>query len=288
MLVITDKRCTEYASAGHPERPARITRTLEALHRQTALPIAWAAPLAVDDATLLRAHSPQLVEQLQHPAGDLDHDTPAHPGIYGHALRSVGGALRAMHSARQGQSSFSLLRPPGHHATADRAMGFCYLNSMAIAALEALEHGARRVAVLDFDVHHGNGTEDILIEHPHAAFFSIHQHPCYPGTGAANVGSNCFNYPVPPQLPRTDYRRVLEKAFADLKDFRPNLVGISAGFDAYAHDTIAEGTLEAEDFHWLGQMVRRLEIPAFSILEGGYSEALPELVLAYLNGLEGN
>lgn len=288
MLVITDKRCTEYASAGHPERPARITRTLEALHRQTALPIAWAAPLAVDEATLLRAHAPQLVEQLKQPAGALDHDTPAHPGIYGHALRSVGGALRAMHAARQGHSSFSLMRPPGHHATADRAMGFCYLNSMAIAVLEAMEHGVRRVAVLDFDVHHGNGTEDILIEHPHAAFYSIHQHPCYPGTGAANVGSNCFNYPVPRHLPRADYRRVLEKAFADLKNFRPNLVGISAGFDAYAHDTIAEGTLETEDFHWLGQLVRRLEIPAFSILEGGYSEALPELVLAYLNGLEGN
>jgi acetoin utilization deacetylase AcuC-like enzyme len=288
MLVITDKRCTEYASAGHPERPARITRTLEALHRQTSLPIAWAAPLAVDDATLLRAHSSKLVEQLQHPTADLDHDTPAHPGIYGNALRSVGGALRAMHAARQGQSSFSLLRPPGHHATADRAMGFCYLNSMAVAALEALEHGVRRVAVLDFDVHHGNGTEDILIEHPHAACYSIHQHPCYPGTGAANVGSNCFNYPVPPHLPRVDYRRVLEKAFADVKEFRPHLLGISAGFDSYAHDTIAEGTLEAEDFHWLGQLVRRLEIPAFSILEGGYSEALPELVLAYLNGLEGN
>ena len=288
MLVITDKRCTEYAAAGHPERPARITHTLQALHHQTALPIAWAAPLAVDDATLLRAHSPKLIEQLQYSTSDFDHDTPAHRGIYDHARRSVGGALRAMHAARQGQSAFSLLRPPGHHATADRAMGFCYLNSMAIAALEALEHGVRRIAVLDFDVHHGNGTEDILIEHPHAAVYSIHQHPCYPGTGTGNVGSNCFNYPVPPHLPRTDYRRVLEKAFADLEDFRPNLVGVSAGFDAYAHDTIAEGTLEAEDFHWLGQLVRRLEIPAFSILEGGYSEALPELVLAYLNGLVGN
>lgn len=287
MLVVTDKRCTDYAAPGHPERPARILHTVAALHGQKILPVVWAAPLPVEDDVLLRAHSSRLIQRLKHPAADFDPDTPAHPGIYEHALRSVGGALRAMHAARQGQSSFSLMRPPGHHATSERAMGFCYLNSIAVAALEALEHGVRRVAVLDFDVHHGNGTEDILIEHPQAAFFSIHQHPCYPGTGVANVGSNCFNYPVPPRLPRADYRRILEKALGDLKRFRPQLVGVSAGFDAYARDPIAEGTLEAEDFHWLGQKVRELEIPTFSVLEGGYSETLPELVLAYSQGLEG-
>jgi acetoin utilization deacetylase AcuC-like enzyme len=136
-------------------------------------------------------------------------------------------------------------------------------------------------------VHHGNGTEDILLERSRMANFSIHQHPCYPGTGTANVGANCFNYPVPPYFPRREYRRTLERALEDLKAFRPNLVGVSAGFDAYARDNIAAGTLEVEDYHWLGQMVRRLEIPAFTILEGGYSNELPDLIMAYLLGLEG-
>jgi acetoin utilization deacetylase AcuC-like enzyme len=166
-------------------------------------------------------------------------------------------------------------------------MGFCYLNSMAIAALEALGTGVRRVAVFDFDVHHGNGTEAILAGHPGVWFASVHQHPCYPGTGTADVADNCFNYPVRPGLPREEYRKVLDRAMERLMAQRPEVIGVSAGFDAYAHDPIAQETLEAEDFHALGQRLRGLGLPVFSILEGGYSDALPGLVLAYLKGLEG-
>jgi acetoin utilization deacetylase AcuC-like enzyme len=166
-------------------------------------------------------------------------------------------------------------------------MGFCYLNNIAIAVLEALASGSKRVAVYDFDVHHGNGTEAILLNHPGAAFFSIHQYPCYPGTGGRNVGSNCFNYPLAPRTQRVEYRRVLESAFDSLRAFKPDLVAISAGFDAYARDPLAQETLEAEDYRWLGESVRDLGVPVFSLLEGGYSEDLPELILAYLKGLEG-
>src|SRR6185295_4872757 len=214
-------------------------------------------------------------------------DTPAHPDIFEHARRSVGGALQALKAARAGENAFSLLRPPGHHATRDHAMGFCYLNSIAIAALEALTTGAKRIAVFDFDVHHGNGTEAVLMNQPNAVFFSIHQHPCYPGTGTTNVGDNCFNYPVAPRTPRDEYRKILEKALEELKKAKPSLVAVSAGFDAYARDLIAQETLEAEDFYWLGKAIRALGIPAFSILEGGYSNDLPELILAYLKGMEG-
>jgi acetoin utilization deacetylase AcuC-like enzyme len=182
---------------------------------------------------------------------------------------------------------FSLMRPPGHHATRNQAMGFCYLNNIAIATLEALATGTKRVAVYDFDVHHGNGTEDILLDHEGAAFFSIHQHPCYPGTGAASVGRNCFNYPVPPATPRNEYRSVLSSALDELKRFKPELVAVSAGFDAYARDPLAQETLEAEDFYWLGQTFHRLDVPVFSLLEGGYSKDLPDLIFAYLKGLEG-
>jgi len=166
-------------------------------------------------------------------------------------------------------------------------MGFCYLNSIAIAALEAMASGTKKVAVFDFDVHHGNGTEAILLNRSGAAFFSVHQYPCYPGTGTGNVGDNCFNYPVAPATPREDYRKVLARALDELKNAKPALVAVSAGFDAYARDPIAQETLELEDFHWLGQSIRGLGIPAFSILEGGYSRDLPELILAYLKGLAG-
>ena len=286
MTIITDERCTAYSSAGHPERPARVRKTLEKLRSQTELAINWAEPLPVTDEILLRAHSAKHVEKVRKASEDFDGDTPAHPGIFEHACRSVGGALQALKAARAGEVAFSLLRPPGHHATRDRAMGFCYLNSIAITALEALATGAERVAVFDFDVHHGNGTEAILLNVPKTAFFSIHQHPCYPGTGTENVGVNCFNFPVAPRTPREEYRKALAQALENLKKFNPSLVAVSAGFDAYARDPLAQETLEMEDFHWLGQSIRQLGIPAVSLLEGGYSSDLPELIFAYLRGLE--
>jgi acetoin utilization deacetylase AcuC-like enzyme len=286
LKIITDPRCTEYSARGHPERPERTSRSVEALKAQTNLQLTWGEPLTVNDASILRAHTAAHLEQLQNPF-DFDGDTPAYLDIAAHARRSVGGALQASQSALAGEPAFSLLRPPGHHATRDRIMGFCYLNSIAIAALEARATGCKKVAVFDFDVHHGNGTEDILLDQPGCAFFSLHQYPCYPGTGGKNRGVNCFNYPVPPATPRLVYRDIFSRAFEELKKFKPDMVAVSAGFDAYRDDPLSNETLEAEDFHWLGENIRQLQIPAFSILEGGYSNALPELILAYLTGLKG-
>lgn len=286
MKVITDERCTAYSRLGHPERPARILKTVERL-KGSELPITWAAPLAVDEEQILRAHTREHLARVKKAEEDFDGDTPAYPAIFEHAQRSVGAALHALKAARNGEAALSLMRPPGHHATRDRAMGFCFLNSIAIAVLEALAMGVANIAVYDFDVHHGNGTEAILVDHPHAAFFSIHQHPCYPGTGTGNVGRNCFNYPVAPKTPREEYRKTLSKALDDLRKFKPDMVAVSAGFDAYAKDPLAQEMLEVEDFHWLGESIRKLGVPSFSLLEGGYSSALPELILAYLKGLEG-
>src|SRR6185436_17051144 len=287
MTIITDERCTGYSSPGHPERPARISGTVEKLRSQQDLPISWASPAAVEEASILRAHTAAHLARVKAAAEDFDGDTPARPHIYDHALRSIGSGLAALACARRGEMAFSLMRPPGHHATRDRAMGFCYLNSIAIATLEALATGAKKVAVFDFDVHHGNGTEAILLDHPGTVFISIHQHPCYPGTGTRNVGKNCFNFPVAPRTPREEYRKIFERAFIELRRAKPDLVAVSAGFDAYARDPLAQETLEAEDFHWLGETIRKLDVPAFSLLEGGYSSALPDLILAYLSGLEG-
>ena len=286
MKIITDSKCTGYSKTGHPEKPARVARTLEKLQSQTELPIVWAEPGPVEDASILRAHSPELLASLNSSV-DFDADTPAYPGIVDYTRASVGAALEAMRCARKGETVFGLMRPPGHHATRNQIMGFCFLNNIAIACLEALASGIKRVAVFDFDVHHGNGTEDILRDVGGALFISIHQSPCYPGTGTQNVGTNCLNFPVPPGLPRTEYRKVFGSALEELKKFKPELVGVSAGFDAYARDPLAQETLEADDFYWLGEQIRALKIPAFSLLEGGYSRDLPELIFAYLKGFEG-
>ncbi len=287
MNIITDEACTHYEAYGHPERPARITGTMNRLRQQFDLEIEWHEPLTLEDRQILRAHTKEHLRRVDAAVEDFDGDTPAHKDIGRHARRSAGGAVKALELARKGVMAFSLLRPPGHHATSGRAMGFCYLNSIAIAAHEALATGSKRVAVFDFDVHHGNGTEAILLNQPHTAFYSIHQHPCYPGTGAKDAGHNCFNFPVAPHTPRKEYRQVLERALEAMGKFKPDMIAVSAGFDAYVHDPLAQETLEEEDFHWMGASIRKLGIPAFSILEGGYSRDLPGLILAYLKGLSG-
>ncbi len=165
-------------------------------------------------------------------------------------------------------------------------MGFCYLSTAAIAVLEALSQGVTKVAVFDFDVHHCNGTEAILLNQPHCAVFSVHMYPGYPGTGTRSV-QNSFNYPVPPRTPRKEYRAVLETALQELRKYGPNLLAVSAGFDAYHEDPVGQELLDSEDYHWLGESIRSFHIPTLGIMEGGYSEALPDLVLAYLLGLEG-
>jgi len=287
MKIITDSRCSAYLSPGHPEKPFRVSKSVERLKAQTEVAVSWDEPLPVEDEMIERAHSREHIARLKTATADFDGDTPAYKDIFAHARRGAGGALRALQAARRGEAAFSLLRPPGHHATRDHAMGFCYLNSVAIAVLEALAAGEKKVAVLDFDVHHGNGTEAVLVNHPATAFFSVHQHPCYPGTGTENVGKNCFNYPVAPGTRREAYREILARALDDLKKTGPTLVAVSAGFDAYARDPIAQETLETEDFWWLGKSIRDLGVPAFSVLEGGYSSDLPELILAYLKGIQG-
>lgn len=286
MKIINDKRCIEYRKAGHPERPQRIATSIEKLQSQTDLKIDWIEPLPVSDEQILRAHTPHHLESLSQSV-DFDADTPAYSGIAEHARRSVGSALHALKLCREGEIAFSLMRPPGHHATKDTPMGFCYLNNIAIAVLEARATGAKRVAVFDFDVHHGNGTEDILLDRDGCAFFSVHQWPAYPGSGQNHRGQNCFNYPVSPNMPAEAYRAACSMALDELKKFKPDLLAVSAGFDSFKGDFLCEQNMDVTDFEWLGKTIRELKIPTFSLLEGGYSKALPELILAYLKGLSG-
>ncbi|MBC8001876.1 MAG: histone deacetylase [Opitutaceae bacterium] len=287
MNVITDARCLDYSAAKHPERPERISKTVELLKAQKDFPITWHEPLAVEDKAILIAHDEAHLNHVRTATEAFGNDTPAYKDIADHARRSVGAGLKALRLARAGKLSFSLMRPPGHHATRNHAMGFCFFNNVAIAALTAQRFGMRRVAVFDFDVHHGNGTEAILKGRPNVLFLSVHQFPAYPGTGAESE-DNCLNFPVPPHSPSEMYRAECTAALKALKKFRPNMVLVSAGFDAYKRDPLCQQNLEPKDFHWLGGEIRSLGLPVASLLEGGYSDALPELIHAYLKGLSGH
>jgi acetoin utilization deacetylase AcuC-like enzyme len=287
MLLLHDPRCAGYGSDGRPEQPARVTRTAE--HLRTAFPAwPWNCPGdEVTDEILLLAHTREHLARLGEPE-DFDSDTPHFPGIALHARRSVAAALgAARHALASRGPAFSLMRPPGHHATADQAMGFCYLNQVAIAAIAArLDPAVRRVAVWDFDAHHGNGTEEILKGREGFLYCSVHQSPCYPGTGLSDQG-NIRNWPVPPMAPRVAIMDSMRESLEAVADFQPDLILVSAGFDAYARDPITELTLEVEDFSLLGRWLRETGLASAAVLEGGYSGDLPVLVAEFLSGWAG-
>jgi acetoin utilization deacetylase AcuC-like enzyme len=281
MLILQDPQCADYEVPGHPERPERVRATvpyLRALHPEWT----WRTPAAASDDLLLLAHSPAHLRRLETPQ-DFDADTAWLPGIAGHARRSAGAAVEAAAQALKTRGPvFSLMRPPGHHATANAAMGFCYLNSVAVAALAARrDPGIARVAVWDFDAHHGNGTEAILRDREGFLFCSVHQYPGYPGTGSVSSG-NCRNWPVAPRASRDQHLQSLRASWDAVLAFVPDLVLVSAGFDAYAGDPLTEMTLEREDFAQLGSWLRQSGLPAAGVLEGGYSAELPQLVEAFL------
>ncbi len=295
MIIFHDPHCIEYSAPGHPERPSRIARTVPILKERHA-DWTWLEPRPVTDKKLLRAHSQEHIEHIRNPRGDFDLDTPAYPKIDTYARQSAGAAIEAARAAMKGERAFTLMRPPGHHATRTRAMGFCYFSNIAVAALDALENGAERVAIWDFDAHHGNGTEDIVANNSRIRFASIHQFPAYPGTGEKSF-ANIDNYPVAPQTPRQEHVNVCKRALDKLVAFKPDVILVSAGFDAYVRDPLVQMTLEQEDFAAFGEWLREIDspsqrsglagIPIAAILEGGYSEDLPQLIDAFLTSWAG-
>ena len=285
MIIFHDQRCLEYAAPEHPERPERIARTAPLL-KDRHPDWEWHQPRAATDGELLRAHSRQHIEHVASAREDFDLDTPLYPKIDTYGRHSAGAAIEAARATLRGERAFSLMRPPGHHATRDRAMGFCYFSNIAITALDALANRAERVAIWDFDAHHGNGTEAIVAQNPQIAFASIHQFPAYPGTGAKSF-ANIANYPIAPYTPRAQHVDVAERALQKLLKFNPGLLLVSAGFDAYSGDPLVQMTLEKEDFAKFGEWLRRIDIPTAAILEGGYSGELPELIDAFLSAWNG-
>ena len=286
---------------GHPERPERLRAVIDSLSDASDLDIeTFEAPLA-EPEDLLRVHPKAFVERLFAAApraglSYLDPDTALSPGSLASARRAAGAVLLAMREVAAGQleRAFCAVRPPGHHAEPETAMGFCLFSNVAIAAKAAQAAGLKRVAVVDFDVHHGNGTQAAFAEQPDLMLASVHQSPLYPGTGAEHetgVG-NIVNRTVKPYATREAWRRAFDQLMAEVDGFAPDLILVSAGFDAHARDPLAQQQLEEDDFAWATRSIltvarARCGGRVVSSLEGGYDlEALGRSALAHVRALQ--
>jgi acetoin utilization deacetylase AcuC-like enzyme len=298
--VVWNPACVHhYAGAGHPERPQRIAAVLEALRRPDVVThVRWVEAAPADRAALERVHPATYLDHLAavsaRGGGEAapDPDTVMGSRTWDSALAAAGVALTAVEQAlAAGGTAFGATRPPGHHALAERAMGFCFLNNVVVAARHAQALGCARVLIVDWDVHHGNGTQALVERDPSIRFVSMHQYPWYPGTGAADergVG-NVFNVPRPGGLPRAIYvRDLLAAVDAALDGWMPEILLVSAGFDSLAGDPLGEFTLEPDDVaHWTAALRERMGArPVVGVLEGGYRlDLLAAGVLAHVRAL---
>ncbi len=290
---------------GHPECPQRLDAIADQLlisgldlaldHRE--------APLATLEQ-IERAHTAHYVTQLKdflehvQDSGHsryLDPDTLACPGTWQAALRSAGAAVAATEAVFRGEvkTAFCAVRPPGHHATRDETMGFCFFNNVAIGARHALDVlGVERVAIIDFDVHHGNGTEDIIAGDERMLMVSFFQHPLYPNNGAVPKGTNMVNVPVPPYTRGMEIRELVDVMWMPrMEEFKPQMLFISAGFDAHREDDMGQLGLVEADYEWITRRLydfaqRHCNGRVVSVLEGGYAlSALARSVVAHVRVL---
>jgi len=288
VALITHQACLAHdAGPGHPECPDRLRVVLAALeHPDFTSLLREQAPLATE-AQLCLAHPAAYVQAilaLAPEAGELlalDSDTHVGPGSVAAARHAAGGAIAAVDAVMEGwaETAFVAVRPPGHHAEARQAMGFCLFNSVAIAAHHARARwGLTKIAVVDFDVHHGNGTQHMFAGDPDLFYASSHQMPCYPGTGAAHetgVAGNIVNLPLDPGAGSVAFRAVWEReGLPALRAFAPELLIVSAGFDAHRADPLAQLRLETADFGWItDELMAACGGRMISVLEGGYDLA---------------
>ena len=296
--LITHEDCLEHLTpTGHPEQVARLEYILDALKEINLLRVT--APMAADD-DILRIHPLEYISYLkgslpQTGYKSLDGDTHISSGSLTAAYRAAGGVLRAIDLVLSGEAknAFVAVRPPGHHAETQTAMGFCLFGNVALGAKHALDfHGLKRVAIIDFDVHHGNGTQELLWDESRCLTFTSQQMPLWPGTGSKEEQGNFNNIVNIPLSPGSSGVLMREKyemlVFPALQEFKPELILVSAGFDAHEADPLAELNWSTEDFSWLTERICKIASDCcggrlVSTLEGGYDlEALAESVKAHV------
>ena len=299
---ITHRDCTMHNMGEHhpecPERLSAINDRLIAAGLDMFLTFED-APVVTDDQ-LLRVHPQHYIDEIRaaspaHGIHHLDPDTAMSPGTLQAALRAAGAGVRAVDMVMSGEveSAFCAVRPPGHHAEQARAMGFCFFANVAVAARHALEaHGLERVAIIDFDVHHGNGTEDVFRDDPRVLMASIFQHPFYPYSGADNPSPNMCNVPLPAGTRGEAFREaVTEKWLPRLREHQPQMILISAGFDAHYEDDMGSFGLVEADYIWVTEQLKAVARECghdriVSMLEGGYAlSALARSAVAHVKAL---
>ncbi|MGB0498423.1 MAG: histone deacetylase family protein [Rubricella sp.] len=307
LVWLTHSDCLAHETpAGHPEQVARLAAVHDALSGEAFEAVERVEALEASDAHILRAHPRAHLDAVSHAAPrdgivQLDPDTWMSPGSLRAARLSAGAGVQAVDMVLGGAAdrAFVATRPPGHHAERQTPMGFCLFGNIAIAAKHALDaHGLERVAIVDFDVHHGNGTQDLLWDDERVLFISTHQVPLYPGTGAAEergAHGNVLNIPLPPESDGAFARDLYSRRVIPALDaFAPQLVLISAGFDAHARDPLAQLYWEEEDYVWLTREIcavatRHAGGRVVSMLEGGYDlPALAASVAAHVGAMKGD
>lgn len=300
-LITHDDFHAHVTPPGHPEQVARLDAVLGALRDMELIRVT--APLAAE-ADLLRIHPKSYLAEVaamipESGIRQVDGDTFVSPGSLGAAWRAVGAVVRAVDMVMAGEAgnAFAAVRPPGHHAERETPMGFCLFGNVAAGAKHALEHhGLKRVAVVDFDVHHGNGTQDLLWDERRALYFSSHQSPLWPGSGRRDetgAYDTIVNLPLPPESDGAHMRAVYEaEVFPRLREFAPEMILISAGFDAHRADPLAQLNWVTEDFAWLTEKLCEIAQElcggrVVSALEGGYDlQALGDSVAAHVRVLK--
>jgi acetoin utilization deacetylase AcuC-like enzyme len=303
-LLVTHSACLNHLTpAGHPERPDRLRAIAQVLEGERFQNLARIeAPLATSE-TIELCHPPAYVEAIREASPKqglvrLDADTTMSPGSLEAALRAAGGAVHAVDEVvgKKAANAFVATRPPGHHTETARPMGFCLFNNAAIAARHAQkQHGLERVAIVDFDVHHGNGSQDIFWADASVMYCSTHQMPLYPGTGAVGERgehNTIVNAPLHAGDGGSEFREAFEtRILPRLRDFRPDLIVVSAGFDAHMRDPLANLNLIDADFGWATRKIMEVadasaEGRVVSVLEGGYDlEGLSQSVAAHVIAL---